>query len=72
MTGCTGNSSPGVRSWCTTSAMASHVWPKDKPFVAYEPPAPASAPRWLARAVDLSIVAVLALIGWGLYELLLR
>ena len=49
-----------------------YVWRKDKPFVAYEPPAQLAAPRWLVRVVDLSVVAVLGLIGWGLYWLLLQ
>ena len=48
------------------------VWPKAKPFAAYEPPAPAVLPRWKARLVDLSIAVVLGLIGWGLYEFVLR
>jgi hypothetical protein len=46
-----------------------HIWPKDKPFIAYEPPALAIMPRWKARLVDLSIALVLALIAWGLYKL---
>ncbi len=49
-----------------------YIWPKDKPFIAYRPPAPAAVPRWKARLVDLSIAAMLALIGWGLYEFVLR
>ncbi|MGO9473871.1 MAG: hypothetical protein ACLPWS_10785 [Rhodomicrobium sp.] len=47
-------------------------WPKDKPFVADRRPETAAVPQWLARAIDLSIAAVLGLIGWGIYELLLR
>jgi len=49
-----------------------YVWPKDKPFNAYKPPAPADASRWKARLVDLSIAVVLALIAWGFYEFVLR
>jgi hypothetical protein len=48
------------------------VWPKDRPFIAYQPPAPAVVPRWKARLVDLSIAAMLGLIGWGLYEFVRR
>ncbi len=48
------------------------VWPKDTPFIAYEPPAPAIVPRWKARLVDLSIAAMLVLIVWGLYEFVVR
>lgn len=48
------------------------VWPKGKAFAAYEPPAPAVLPRWKARLVDLSIAVALGLIGWWLYNLLLR
>ena len=49
-----------------------YIWPKDKPFIAFEPPAPAVTPRWKARLVDLSIAAILALIAWGFYEFVLR
>ena len=49
-----------------------NYWPKDKPFIAYKPPAPAVVPRWKARLVDLSIAAMLALIAWALYEYVLR
>ncbi len=48
------------------------VWPKDKPFVVWTAPAPVVIPRWKARMVDLSIAAVLALIGWGFYEYVFR
>src|SRR5271165_3917331 len=48
------------------------VWPKDKPFIAYKPPAPAIVPRWKARFVDLSIAVVLALVGWAFYEFVMR
>jgi hypothetical protein len=48
------------------------VWPKGKAFSAFEPPAPAVLPRWKARLVDLSIAVALGLIGWWLYNLLLR
>lgn len=48
------------------------VWPEDKPFIAFESPAPAVIPRWKARLVDLSIVAALGLIAWGVYEFVLR
>jgi hypothetical protein len=48
------------------------VWPKDKPFAAYEPPAPAVLPRWKVRLADLTIAAVMGLIGWGVYEFVLR
>ena len=49
-----------------------YIWPKDKPFMAYKPPAPAAITRWKARLVDLSIVATLGLIGWGIYEFVFR
>jgi hypothetical protein len=49
-----------------------YIWPKDKPFIAFQPPAPAIIPRWKARLVDLSIAAMLALISWAIYELVLR
>lgn len=48
------------------------VWAKDKPFAAYEPPPPAVLPRWKVRLADLTIAAVLGLIGWGVYEFVLR
>jgi hypothetical protein len=43
------------------------VWPEDQPFVAYSPPARPAAPRWLVHVTDLSILAMLGLIGLGLY-----
>ena len=49
-----------------------YIWPRDKPFIAFQPPAPVIVPRWKARLVDLSIAAMLALIGWGFYEFVLR
>lgn len=49
-----------------------YLWPKDKPFMAYTPHAPAALPRWQARLVDVSIAVVVGLIGWGLYWLLFR
>jgi len=49
-----------------------YIWPKDKPFMAYEPPAPAVIPRWKVRLVNLSIAAMLALIVWGVCEFVLR
>lgn len=49
-----------------------YIWPKDKPFGAYQPPAPAVIPRWKMRLIDLSIVVVLGVIGWALYELMSR
>ena len=48
------------------------VWPPGKPFIVWKAPAPAVVPRWKARMVDLSIAAILALIGWGFYEYVLR
>ncbi len=48
------------------------VWPKDRPFTAFQPPAPAVVPRWKARLVDLSIAVALGLFGWGFYEFVLR
>ena len=48
------------------------VWPKDSPFIAFQPPAPAVIPRWKARLVDLSIAVVLVLIAWGFYEFVLH
>jgi hypothetical protein len=47
-------------------------WPKDKPFVAYEAPAPVVVPFWLERVIDVAIVGVMGLVGWALYLLLLR
>ncbi|MGO9058025.1 MAG: hypothetical protein ACLQU2_11675 [Candidatus Binataceae bacterium] len=49
-----------------------YIWPKDKPFIAFQPPAPAVIPRWKTWLVDLSIAMMLALIGWGFYEFVLR
>jgi hypothetical protein len=49
-----------------------YIWPKDKPFIAFQPPAPAVIPRWKTRLVDLSIAAMLALIAWAFYEFVLR
>ena len=49
-----------------------YTWPKDKAFISCEPPARIVIPRWKARAIDLSIAAVLALIGWGFYEYVVR
>ena len=49
-----------------------YIWPKDKPFIAFEPPAPIVIPRWKARLVDLSIAVVLVLIAWAFYEFVLR
>ena len=49
-----------------------YIWPKDRPFIAFQPPAPAVVPRWKPRFVDLSIAATLALVAWGFYELVLR
>lgn len=43
------------------------VWPKDKPFVAYAPPAHAALPRWVDAMLNLSIGAMLGLAGWWLY-----
>jgi hypothetical protein len=49
-----------------------YIWPKDKPFIVFQAPAPAVIPRWKARLVDLSIAAMLGLIAWGFYEFVLR
>ncbi len=49
-----------------------YIWPKDKPFIAWQLAAPAVIPRWKARLVDLSIAAMLAVIGWAFYEFVLR
>jgi hypothetical protein len=49
-----------------------YIWPKDEPFIAYEPPAPVVMPRWKARFVDLSIAAMLGLVAWGMYVFVLR
>jgi hypothetical protein len=49
-----------------------YIWPKDKPFIAFQPPAPAVVPRWKARLVDVSIGVMLALIGWAFYKFALR
>jgi len=46
-----------------------HAWPKDRPFVAYTPPAPATVPRWLVHLGDVVMVVVLGLIAGGLYLL---
>ena len=48
-----------------------YIWPKEKPFVAFQHPAPAGVSRWKARLVDLSIAVMLALVGWGFYEFVL-
>jgi hypothetical protein len=49
-----------------------YVWPKDKPFISWQLPAPAEIPRWKARLVDGSIAVALGLIAWVLYEFVLR
>ena len=49
-----------------------YAWPKDKPFAAFAAPPPAVLPPWLSRVIDLSIVAVLGLLGFGLYWLTAR
>ncbi len=49
-----------------------YIWPKDKPFIDFQPPAPAVIPRWKARLVDLSIAVMLAVIAWAFYEFVLR
>ncbi len=49
-----------------------YIWPKDKPFIAWQPSAPAVVPRWKARLVDLSIAVALGLIAWAFYEFVLR
>jgi hypothetical protein len=45
----------------------SSVWPKGTPFFPHKTPAPVSVSRTLVRVVDLAIIGVLGLIGWGLY-----
>lgn len=48
-------------------------WSKRKPpFLPYRPPARPSVSRTLVRVVDLAIIGVLGLIGWGLYWLIGR
>lgn len=49
-----------------------YVWPRDKPFTAYESPAPAVLPRWKKWLVDLSIAAMLMLAAYAFYEFVLR
>ncbi|MGO9172231.1 MAG: hypothetical protein ACLP7P_09730 [Rhodomicrobium sp.] len=49
------------------------IWPKDGPsFKAYTPPALASVPWWMNRLADITVIAVLGLMGWGFYWFLLR
>jgi hypothetical protein len=48
------------------------IWLKDKPFLAYKPPAPPKKPWWFEWAVNAVVVAVLGLLGFGFYWLLLR
>ena len=40
--------------------------------VPYVPPEPATLPPWADWLVNTSVAALLGLIGWGVYELLLR
>jgi ABC-type Fe3+ transport system substrate-binding protein len=40
--------------------------------VPYVPPKPATLPPWADWLVNTSVAALLGLIGWGVYELLLR
>lgn len=49
-----------------------YIWPKDKAFISFEPPARIVIPRWKFRLVDVSIAMALILIGWGFYEYVLR
>ncbi len=46
-----------------------YIWPQDKTFVAWQPPAPAVIPRWKARLVDLSIAVVLGLTALAFYKI---
>ena len=48
------------------------TWSEDRPFAAHSPAVAPRLPRWVVRLVDLSIAAMLALIGWGLYKFVLR
>jgi len=50
-----------------------YLWPKDAPpFVAYTPGKIEPLSPWIVRLVDLSVVAVFGLFGWGFYWFLLR
>ena len=40
--------------------------------VPYVPPEPATLPPWADWLMNTSVAALLGLIGWGVYELLLR
>jgi hypothetical protein len=48
------------------------IWPRQKRFVAYEPPAPVETPLWMEWASNLIAAAVVGAIGFGFYWLLLR
>ena len=56
-----------------TKCRGEYVWPKDAPpFVAYTPGKIEPVSPWIVRAIDLSIVAVLGLFGFGFYWFVLR
>ena len=49
-----------------------YIWPEDKPFKAYEPPAPVVVPAWMNWLIDAGIYAGLGLAGFAFYWLVLR
>jgi hypothetical protein len=49
-----------------------YIWPKDEPFTPYDLPKPPALPRWLDWLVNASVAALLGLIGFGVYWLVLR
>jgi hypothetical protein len=43
------------------------VWPKDKPFIPYTPPAPTPSSWWMARLADVLIMGIFGSIAVALY-----
>jgi hypothetical protein len=48
------------------------VWPEDKPFDAYKPPAPAVLSPWVEWGSNLIVATVLGVVGFGFYWLVVR
>jgi hypothetical protein len=49
-----------------------YVWPQEKPFQAYEPPAPMVLPPWMDWLINLSIAAMFGAAGFAFYWLVVR
>jgi hypothetical protein len=48
------------------------IWPKEKPFTAFKPPAPVIVPPWLNWAMNLSIAALFGALGFAFYWFVAR